>query len=72
MQPMIAALRSMIGIYFAELLINRGIQHGDRPPRYTSKQLWSFIPVSDRHDNIGLNILHGEYCFYLTVKMNSE
>lgn len=70
---MIAALRSMIATYLrAELLINRGIQHGDRPPRYTSKQLWSFIPASDHHDNIGPNIVHGVYCFYLTVRMNSE
>jgi hypothetical protein len=28
--------------------------------------------VSDRHDNIDLNIVHGVYCFYLTVRMNSE
>jgi hypothetical protein len=28
--------------------------------------------VSDRHDNLGLNIVHGVYCFYVTVRMNSE
>lgn len=55
-----------------ELVINREIKHGDRSARDARNHLWFFIFVSDRHDNIGLNIVHGVYCFYVTVRMNSE